>query len=170
MLYAPALRDNAASATGLTAVGHLNSREIRARLGDQATVLYRSRRAVVRHPEAGARDVTDYPQLADLLLAADVLVTDYSSVMIDFCLTGKPILFLVPDLDAVRSGARGLYLDYDLVLPGPICMNTTDLIDHLESLDALTADYAERYKRFRETYAPRDDGSVARRVVEAIWG
>ena len=170
VLYAPALRDNAASATGLTAVGHLNSREIRARLGDQATVLYRSRRAVVRHPEAGARDVTDYPQLADLLLAADVLVTDYSSVMIDFCLTGKPILFLVPDLDAVRSGARGLYLDYDLVLPGPICMNTTDLIDHLESLDALTADYAERYKRFRETYAPRDDGSVARRVVEAIWG
>jgi CDP-glycerol glycerophosphotransferase len=62
-------------------------------------------------------DVSAYPDINDLYLAADILVTDYSSVMFDFCNTAKPMYFLAPDLEAFRSGPRGFYLDLETVAP-----------------------------------------------------
>ena len=62
-------------------------------------------------------DVTDYPEINDLILAADVAVLDYSSLRFDFGLTGKPMIFLVPDLDFYTGGARGFLYDYRLQPP-----------------------------------------------------
>src|SRR5690606_37289810 len=65
-------------------------------------------------------DVTAYPDIAQLLLAADVLLTDYSSVMFDFTATGKPIHFFTPDLDHYRGELRGFYFDLAARAPGPL--------------------------------------------------
>src|SRR5690606_29230843 len=56
-------------------------------------------------------DVTGYADMSRLMLAADALVTDYSSVMFDFTITGKPLYFLVPDLEHYRGALRGFYFD-----------------------------------------------------------
>ena len=60
------------------------------------------------------------PDGTELLLAADVLVTDYSSMMVDFANTGRPMLFFTYDLDAYRDEIRGFYLDFVGTVPGPL--------------------------------------------------
>ncbi len=58
---------------------------------------------------------------------ADVLVTDYSSVMFDFVLTDRPVLLLVPDLEQYRDIERGFYFDIESRAPGPL-LDTTDAV------------------------------------------
>ena len=63
------------------------------------------------HPRI--HDVTRYPDVAELFLVADALVTDYSSVMFDFVLTDRPVVLLVPDLEQYRDVERGFYSDIE---------------------------------------------------------
>ena len=51
-------------------------------------------------------DVSAYPEISDLYLAADAMVTDYSSTMFDFAVTGKPLLFFTYDFDRYRDELR----------------------------------------------------------------
>ncbi|MDF9813510.1 CDP-glycerol glycerophosphotransferase family protein [Streptomyces sp. SPB162] len=115
-----------------------------------------------------ARDVSGYPDLAELLLVADVLVTDYSSVMTDFANTGRPMLFLTPDLDHYRDTVRGFYLDFEGRAPGPLLRGTDDLIGALRDLDSVTRESAERYARFHTAFCPLDDGLAASRVADLL--
>ncbi|MEP9384998.1 bifunctional glycosyltransferase family 2 protein/CDP-glycerol:glycerophosphate glycerophosphotransferase [Nocardioides sp. KR10-350] len=116
------------------------------------------------------RDVTLYPDINDLFLASDVLVTDYSSVMFDFALLDRPQVFLVPDLDEYRGDVRGFYLDLEEIAPGPICRDDDALIAHLRAGEAADEPYREARARFRERFAPWDDGLATKRVVDAMLG
>src|ERR1700750_2456285 len=74
---------------------------------------------------AGMRDgfalnVTAYPDITELYLVSDVLVTDYSSAMFDYAVTGRPILFFVYDLAEYRDSLRGFYFDFGAGAPGPL--------------------------------------------------
>ncbi|MFI9104563.1 CDP-glycerol glycerophosphotransferase family protein [Streptomyces fildesensis] len=115
-----------------------------------------------------AHDVSGYPDLAELLLIADVLVTDYSSVMADFANTGRPMLFLTPDLDHYRDTVRGFYLDFEAQAPGPLLRSTDDMIGALRDLDSVTLRSAESYARFQTAFCPLDDGSAASRVADLL--
>ena len=68
----------------------------------------------------------------ELLLVADVLVTDYSSVVFEYALLERPMAFLAPDADAYTAD-RGFYLDLRTDLPGPVFATTADLAAHLVS-------------------------------------
>jgi CDP-glycerol glycerophosphotransferase len=115
-----------------------------------------------------ARDVTTYPDIADLLLVTDVLVTDYSSVMFDFAVTGRPIVLYGYDL-AKYSTKRGLYVNLPEIAPGPVLSTSTDVVEALRSIDEVAAAHADRYDAFRATFAPRDDGKATARVVDHIF-
>ncbi|WP_217183462.1 CDP-glycerol glycerophosphotransferase family protein [Streptomyces sp. AC495_CC817] len=117
----------------------------------------------------GARviDVTGYPETAQLLLAADALITDYSSVMFDFSVTGKPMYFLVPDLAHYRGQLRGFYFDLESRAPGPLVHTQDELVAALSDADGASA-YASRYAAWRAQFNRRDDGNAAVRVVERI--
>ena len=97
-------------------------------LGPDATVLLRGHSSTMRRGDDvvgdGVVDVTTYPEITDLYLVADVFITDYSSVMFDFTITGKPILFFVPDLPEYRDTMRGTYFDLGAVSPGPMLETT----------------------------------------------
>lgn len=108
----------------------------------------------------GAVDVSDWGDIRELYLAADVLVSDYSSAVFDFAVTGKPIALLTPDLDHYRETLRGLYLDLVEQAPGPVCRTTDELVDAL-------GDDLPAYPRFREEFCPWDDGRAGERV--AAW-
>lgn len=110
-------------------------------------------------------DVTGFPDTSLLLLAADALITDYSSVMFDFSVTGKPMYFLVPDMEHYRGKLRGFYFDLAAHAPGPVVRSQDELV---AALGGDPARYAERYERWREKFNARDDGRAAERVVARI--
>ncbi len=136
--------------------------------------------AHVREPLTGtgdgfAIDCADYPDVQELLLIADVLVTDYSSILFDFAVTGRPVLFFTYDLAHYRDGLRGFAFDFEAQAPGPLLDDSAALVTALRALadggngaDGLPAGYAERYRRFRDTHCVLDDGAAARRVVDRM--
>lgn len=180
VLYAPTWRDDAKNAnTGHELVTFLDFERARQRLGSDVVFLLRghintrngnTRRGQRTTGGDGVIDVTAYPEIADLYLAADVLVTDYSSVMFDFCVTGKPIVFLAPDLEHYRDSTRGFYVDYAAEVPGPIARTTDEVVAVLMDLPATVEAYRSKYERFVQTYASRDDGEATTRVVDELFG
>jgi CDP-glycerol glycerophosphotransferase len=117
---------------------------------------------------AGLIDVTSYPDMADLLLVADVLVTDYSSVMFDFAGTGRPIVFFTPDLAHYSADLRGFYFDLLAEAPGPVVSTREELLDAILAAADAQPEYAARAAAWRERFTPRDDGAAGRRVVERM--
>ena len=111
-------------------------------------------------------DVTGFPDTSRLLLAADALITDYSSVMFDFSVTGKPMYFLVPDLEHYRSELRGLYFDLAAHAPGPVVRTQEELVAALAADQ--TRRYDDRYAIWRAKFNARDDGHASERVVSRI--
>ncbi len=115
-------------------------------------------------------DVSAYPEIQELYLASDALVTDYSSAFFDYALLRRPIVFHAYDLDDYRDRLRGFYLDYRTELPGPITTTEDELVAALDDLGGIKARYADRFDEFLARFAPHDDGHAAERVVDAIFG
>ncbi len=109
-------------------------------------------------------DVTRYPDIAPLLCATDVLVTDYSSVMFDFALLDRPMVLLTPDLEHYRDVERGFYLDLEARPPGDLVRTTDDVVERLRGEDTGAAARAA----FREEFCPWDDGHAAERVARRV--
>jgi CDP-glycerol glycerophosphotransferase (TagB/SpsB family) len=112
-------------------------------------------------------DVTSYPDVADLMLAADLLVTDYSSVMFDFAATGKPMVFYTPDIAHYGDVLRGFYFDLLADAPGPVVTTGDEL--RAAIADPRSAEYAPKYAAWRAKFTPNDDGHAAERVVARLF-
>ncbi|WP_424936611.1 MULTISPECIES: CDP-glycerol glycerophosphotransferase family protein [Bacteria] len=164
LLYAPTWRDDR------TEMVDFVDPEDLARRAD-AVVLVRGHSRTIKpgRDRDGARviDVTGYPDTGELLLAADALITDYSSVMFDFSVSGKPMYFLVPDLEHYRGKLRGFYFDLAARAPGPLVRSQDELVDALADLGTV-ARYADRYVSWQAQFNARDDGAAAARVVSRI--
>jgi CDP-glycerol glycerophosphotransferase (TagB/SpsB family) len=145
---------------------YLDAERVTAQLPDTVVLIrghYNStgqREVFTDHPRI--LDVTRYPDIADLYLAADVLVTDYSSVMFDFALTDKPVVLLVPDFAQYRDVERGFYFDIESSAPGPLVDSTEAVMATLTGGDDHSAARAE----FRRRFCPFDDGKASARVVD----
>jgi CDP-glycerol glycerophosphotransferase len=171
LLYAPTWRDNAPRGSSWAKVLHLDHDRVTAARPD-VTVLVRGHPNTVGAPSVHGPqvdlgrvvDVTSYPDIARLYLAADVLVTDYSAAMFDFALTDKPIVVLAPDLEQYRDQVRGLYLDLESIAPGPVVTSTDEVLDVLDDGDA----WALARKQLCSTYAPYDDGAATSRLLDSV--
>jgi CDP-glycerol glycerophosphotransferase len=86
--------------------------------------------------------------------------------MFDFSVTGKPMYFLVPDMEHYRGELRGFYFDLAAAAPGPLVRTQSELIAALDADDP--AEHAEAYTRWRARFNARDDGRAAERVVARI--
>lgn len=106
--------------------------------------------------------------ISQLYLAADLLITDYSSVMFDYSLLGRPMFFFVYDLDEYRNNLRGFYFDLTKEAPGPLSLTTEELIQQVKNINPL--EYAEKYRLFVQKYNHADHGSASRKVVDLITG
>lgn len=164
ILYAPTWRDDRAEI-----VDFLDPIALAAEADAVVLVRGHSRTLQPGHDARGPRviDVTGFPDTSQLLLAADALVTDYSSVMFDFSVTGKPMYFFVPDIEHYRGELRGFYFDLEAHAPGPVVRTHDELVDALRSSD--TAAFATKYDVWRAKFNPRDDGHAAERVVARIF-
>jgi CDP-glycerol glycerophosphotransferase len=140
---------------------------------DEAVLLIRGHQLVAGSVDTSmfggfACNVSHYPDISDLYLLADVLVTDYSSVMFDFVNTGRPMLFFTHDLETYRDDLRGFYIDFEADAPGPLLTHTNEVIDALTDLDRVVAEHRGRYATFRDTFASLEDGRAAARFVDAV--
>lgn len=164
ILYAPTWRDDREQMVDFLDLERLAD-------AADATLLVRghSRTLLPGSDAHGARivDVTAYPDISELLLAADALITDYSSVMFDYTATGKPIYFFVPDVDHYRGELRGFYFDLAAHAPGPLLATQAEVEAALAD-PGVTDRYRDRYRRWRELFNARDDGHAAERVVARI--
>ncbi|CAL9453698.1 bifunctional glycosyltransferase/CDP-glycerol:glycerophosphate glycerophosphotransferase [Streptomyces sp. enrichment culture] len=173
ILYAPTWRDDLSHRRGQFKFDlRLDVEDARARLGDDHVLLIRRHSNVVDSiPGSGngfVHDVSEYPDIADLYLIADVMVTDYSSVMFDYAHLKRPMLFFTYDLEHYRDKLRGFYFDFEKDAPGPLIRTSEELVSALCDIDKVSADYADRYQRFHELFCDLDDGHAAARVVDRM--
>ena len=172
-LYAPTFREHQRQGWCADLFDGLDVDDLCSRLGPDWYILVRghsftARKGFTLHAGDRVRDVTGHPDVNDLYLIADVLITDYSSTMFDFAVTGKPIVYFTPDLEQYAH-ARGVYFDLAECAPGPMYTDIEALAEGLRHLSALAERYQDRYAAFRERFAPWDDGQAAARVVDAFF-
>jgi CDP-glycerol glycerophosphotransferase (TagB/SpsB family) len=167
VLFAPTWREDRTSM-----VDHLDVAAFAAALGPGHALLVRGHSSTWEHDRdlaaPGLIDVTSYPDVSDLLLVADVLVTDYSSVMFDWVSTGRPVVFFVPDLARYRSELRGFYADLLAEAPGPVVESTDELVDAVLHADERFEQQADRMREWQERFTAHDDGTSGRRVVQRM--
>lgn len=132
VLYAPTYRDYDSSLAPLDIDGLLTC--VKKRFGKDAVVLHREHRFSKDGEKAsGAVDVSDYPDMQELLIACDMLISDYSSSIWDFSFTKKPCLLYTPDLEEYEK-ARGF--DKDIHSWGfPVCTDNAELQNSILTFD-----------------------------------
>ena len=177
VLYAPTFRDDLATRPRRAGMpDHLDVPAAAAALGDGHVLLLRGHRF---HTPAGPEtapgaarvvDVTDHPEINDLILASDVAVLDYSSLRFDFALTGKPMVFLVPDLDDYAGGVRGFLFPFAESAPGSLVRGTEEVAEQVRDVAALAERWSTELAAFNATYNPWQDGHAAGRVADRILG
>jgi CDP-glycerol glycerophosphotransferase len=114
-------------------------------------------------------DVTGYPDIGDLLLVTDALITDYSSVTFDFAPTGRPMLFFTYDLEQYRDQIRGFYFDFESDAPGPLLATSDQVVGALADIDSVAAKYAAAHAAFTARFCPLDDGKASVRACDRIF-
>jgi CDP-glycerol glycerophosphotransferase len=175
VLYAPTWRDNQYHRPGRYRLDlRIDLARAREALGEDHVFLVRRHAAVVDAvPHAGngfVIDVTAYPDANELMLATDVLITDYSSVMFDFANTGRPMLFFTYDLEDYRDVLRGFYFDFTERSPGPLIADPDELIAAVRDAERTREDWAVAYDAFTAEFCSLDDGNAAARVVDSVFG
>ncbi|MEV5930152.1 bifunctional glycosyltransferase/CDP-glycerol:glycerophosphate glycerophosphotransferase [Streptomyces cellulosae] len=174
VLYAPTRRDYRRD--GL--VERIDLARFAADLGEGRTLVVRLHPTLADGPARGLGlselhrrgvlvDATDEPEVQDVLLAADVLVTDYSSLMFDYALLDRPVVVHADDWDAFRA-SRGAYLDVTAEAPGHVTRSYRELAWLFASGTWADEESARLRAAFRERFCEYDDGRAAERVVRAV--
>ena len=108
-------------------------------------------------------DASPYSDINDLLVIADILVTDYSSVIFDWYLLDKPVIYFTYDLEAYKEG-RGLYFDFDEYVYGNVATNSTELTEAIKLEDECLDMRLTFGKKFMEAC----DGRSSEKVISWI--
>jgi CDP-glycerol glycerophosphotransferase (TagB/SpsB family) len=110
-----------------------------------------------------AIDASREPDINELMLVADVLVSDYSSVIYEYALLGRPILFLAPD-EGAYDRERGFYFDFRRDAPGPIFGTTGELARAI----AAGEHDLDRVRAFARASFDVADGRATERFVDRV--
>lgn len=108
-------------------------------------------------------DVSDIRDINDILPVADILITDYSSVIFDWLLLDKPIIYYVYDKDEY-AGDRGMYYSFDEYVYGAVAETGEELVEAIAQADMMT----EKREAFRERFMGACDGHATERVVAML--
>lgn len=172
ILYAPTWRDDEFYGKGkYKFTSKLDFDLARKELGDEYVFIVKYHYLVQDHIDWSTYKgfIYNYDMTYDislLYLVSDMMITDYSSVMFDYSLLRRPILFYTYDLEKYRNELRGFYFDLTKEAPGPIVETTRELLDEIKNYDE--AKYRDAYNAFHEKYNHADDGTASSQVVDLI--
>lgn len=172
ILYAPTFRDKSYEyGKGFEYQVALDMERLRARFGDTACVLLRAHYfAYMQFDTEKYRgflyDVSDAGDINHLYVISDLLITDYSSVMFDYSILRRPMIFFMYDVEQYRGELRDFYIEPD-ILPGPIVTTQDELEKEIDK--ALFGSFVcdERYEAFCKKFTYLDDADAAKRVLAA---
>lgn len=114
-----------------------------------------------------ALDVTEYPNVTELLAITDVLITDYSSLMFDFAITGRPMIFYWPDAERYR-GSRGFYFNLEDEAPGPIVEKVEGVSAALLALSSGEGPSNQAYDDWQKRFNALEDGAASQRILSTL--
>ena len=167
LLYAPTFRGHASEAKG---PDKLDIRAMKRRLAGEWVLLIKHH-PFVKHPPAIPDDCRNFAFMVPdvptekLLCTADACISDYSSIVFEYSLFNKPMIFFAYDFDDYGDW-RGFYYDYDEIAPGPVVKTSEELIDCLLHLE-------ERFNEaeiasFRNKFMSACDGHATERICEQL--
>lgn len=163
VLYAPTFRGDAIYEKKSLSI---DLKRVTESLGKDYAVLYKM------HPILSVESMGENPNLYnmsneniyELFSITDILVSDFSSIIMDFTILEKPILLYTPDLE-VYEKERGLYVDYKTFAPGKILYNEDELIDEIKS-----DNYdLEKVKKIKEEFYDYKDDKSSKRIAKFIF-
>ncbi|MFI8169258.1 CDP-glycerol glycerophosphotransferase family protein [Streptomyces sp. NPDC085931] len=171
VLYAPTHRDYEAGWTP-----RLDLAALADRLGDGTVLLVRGHYFYggAASPLTSLRrtgriiDVSSYDPVEELCLAADALITDYSSIMFDYANLDRPIVIHADDWETYRT-TRGVYFDLMAEAPGPVARTQQELTEILTTEAWRDEGAAKTRAAFRRRFCEYDDGRAAERVVRRVF-
>jgi len=151
----------------------LDLEEMRRRLSDSHVLLVRLHHFVSEFyevPEDGEFifDAGGIEKIEDLFALTDVLITDYSSVMFDFALTGRPMIFFAYDLEEYTGEDRGSYFRIEDEAPGTLAVTTAEVIDAIEGADADDGSSA-RTEAFMKKYLTYENADSCAKVYDDVF-
>jgi len=139
-------------------------------LGDRYILLvhlhpYMRQEVTVNRDSAFCIHIHEEFDIQELLVIADLLITDYSTVMFDYSLLERPMAFIATDLEEYIH-ERDFYYDFKSLIPGPLFKETQDLIDWVnrEDFDLV------KIKKFKHRFFDDIDGRAAERIVKFLTG
>lgn len=169
ILYAPTWRESEDGGSSFKLAPPIDWKKWEDKLGDKYVVFLRT------HPYTTelmnvrfndfVRDYINYPQVNDLLIAADVLISDYSCIQLDYSILGRPQICYGYDYDEY-SKVRGFYFDPEKILPNGVMRDEDQVIDHL-----LTIDYeadSRNSRKFRDEHMEYG-GGAAEKCIEKVF-
>lgn len=169
ILYAPTFRGRVAKAESPDC---LDIPAMKRALGDEYVLLIKHHPFVKQPPVVPedcadfAMDVTKRLEIDQLLCASDVCVSDYSSLIFEYSLFERPMIFFAYDLDDYFDW-RGFYYNYDELTPGPVVKETEEIIDYIRHLDA-RFDQAQVHA-FKEKFMSSCDGHATDRIMALVY-
>ncbi|HEL7549539.1 TPA: CDP-glycerol glycerophosphotransferase family protein, partial [Enterococcus faecalis] len=114
-------------------------------------------------------DVSSYPDINQLYLIADLLITDYSSVMFDFALTKKPMLFFMYDKEKYQNSTRGFYFDPTAILPGNIVTDADSLVMSVKNVLFSKVEQEQRlYVQFFREFCLENQDATRQLISEIL--
>lgn len=167
MLYAPTFRGDIKQAK---APDKLDIKQIYDRFHNEYVLFIkqhpfiRERMDIPKSCENFAMEITNQLTTEELLMTADLCITDYSSVVFDYSLMEKPMFFFAYDLEEYYD-ERGFYYPYEEFVPGPIVKNTSELIEGIENIKQYDM---EKIRKFKAAYMTGCDGHATERILEAV--
>ncbi len=112
-------------------------------------------------------DISQTVQIDTALCAADVVISDYSSLIFEYALLGRPMIFYAYDLENYDR-TRSFYFDYRTFVPGEIVVDTDEIVNEVKRLE--TDFDKERVAKFRDDFMSACDGNSTKRIIEAVLG
>ncbi|MFH9600545.1 CDP-glycerol glycerophosphotransferase family protein [Streptomyces rochei] len=174
VLYAPTRREYRRGGY----VERIDPARLAADLGEGHTLVVRLHPSLAAGPARGLGlaelhrrgvliDATDEPHVEDLMLASDLLITDYSALMFDYVLLDRPVLIHADDW-AAYTASRGTYFDVTAEAPGHVSRSHRELAWLLASGAWRDEEAARLRSAFRDRFCEYEDGRAAERVVRTL--
>ena len=102
--------------------------------------------------------------IQELYIITDILITDYSSTMLDFSLLNRPILLFPYDFDKYKR-VRGMYYNLEDIAPGPLIFTFQDLINSIRNIDDINEKYNQKRNQIKERFNKYMDGKTRERIL-----
>lgn len=152
----------------------LNLEEMKAHLGEEYILLMRLHPFSVKGFDRSILndfviDVTGYEDIERLYLISDILITDYSSVMFDYSVLDKPMIFFTYDLDLYKNNLRGFNLEFEKEAPGPILSSSEDVVTAIEKIDLVKEEYRDKYIEFKNNYSQYEKGDSSKQIFNIVF-